>query len=141
MTCHSWAVLSVLLPQAAWHVQPCFWHLVTAPKTLAVAGEYVFDHSWANAAAYSGTRYYPKLQCCVPFSPVTGPRLLTKPGADRAGLQAVLGKALSGIAGALAHFSQHGGVQVPLLIISRAPGLQSHLRQASITRDCPVACA
>jgi len=25
-------------------------------------------------------RYYPKLQCCVPFTPVTGPKLLVVPG-------------------------------------------------------------
>jgi predicted N-acyltransferase len=36
------------------------------------AGEYVFDHSWASAYARAGGRYYPKLQCCVPFTPVTG---------------------------------------------------------------------
>ncbi len=43
-------------------------------------GEYVFDHSWANAYERSGGSYYPKLQAAVPFSPVPGPRLLTRPG-------------------------------------------------------------
>ena len=43
-------------------------------------GEYVFDHSWANAFERSGGNYYPKLQAAVPFSPVPGPRLLTRPG-------------------------------------------------------------
>ena len=43
-------------------------------------GEYVFDHSWANAYERSGGNYYPKLQAAVPFSPVPGPRLLTRPG-------------------------------------------------------------
>ena len=38
-------------------------------------GEYVFDHSFADAYQRAGGRYYPKLQCSVPFSPVTGPRL------------------------------------------------------------------
>ena len=38
-------------------------------------GEYVFDHSWANALEKAGGRYYPKLQVSVPFTPVTGPRL------------------------------------------------------------------
>ena len=38
-------------------------------------GEYVFDHGWANAFQRAGGRYYPKLQCAVPFTPVTGPRL------------------------------------------------------------------
>lgn len=39
-------------------------------------GEYVFDHSWADAYTRAGGRYYPKLQVTVPFTPVTGPRLL-----------------------------------------------------------------
>ena len=41
-------------------------------------GEYVFDHAWANALAQAGMDYYPKLQCSVPFTPATGPRLLAK---------------------------------------------------------------
>ena len=39
-------------------------------------GEYVFDHGWADAIERAGGDYYPKLQACVPFSPVPGPRLL-----------------------------------------------------------------
>jgi len=39
-------------------------------------GEYVFDHSWADAYERAGGHYYPKLQVAVPFTPVTGPRLL-----------------------------------------------------------------
>jgi predicted N-acyltransferase len=46
-------------------------------------GEYVFDHGWADAFERAGGRYYPKLQASVPFTPVTGPRLLTSDGADR----------------------------------------------------------
>ncbi|GKV39960.1 hypothetical protein SLEP1_g47652 [Rubroshorea leprosula] len=41
-------------------------------------GEFVFDHSWADAYYSLGSRYYPKLQCCVPFTPVTGPRILIR---------------------------------------------------------------
>ena len=44
-------------------------------------GEYVFDHSWARAYEQAGGEYYPKLQCAVPFTPVTGARLLS-PDAD-----------------------------------------------------------
>jgi predicted N-acyltransferase len=44
-------------------------------------GEYVFDHGWAAAYERAGGRYYPKLQCAVPFTPVTGPRLLVRPDA------------------------------------------------------------
>jgi len=39
-------------------------------------GEYVFDHAWADGLEQAGGDYYPKLQCCVPFTPVTGRRLL-----------------------------------------------------------------
>jgi predicted N-acyltransferase len=53
-------------------------------------GEYVFDHAWANAYQQAGGEYYPKLQCAAPFSPVTGPRLIVREGADRETAQAVL---------------------------------------------------
>ncbi|MZR31113.1 GNAT family N-acetyltransferase [Sneathiella litorea] len=46
-------------------------------------GEYVFDHSWAHAYERAGGRYYPKMQLSVPFSPVTGPRLLVPDGTER----------------------------------------------------------
>lgn len=39
-------------------------------------GEYVFDHSWADAWHRAGGRYYPKLQIAAPFTPANGPRLL-----------------------------------------------------------------
>ena len=39
-------------------------------------GEYVFDWAWADAYARHGLEYYPKLLGAVPFTPVTGPRLL-----------------------------------------------------------------
>ena len=40
-------------------------------------GEYVFDHSWADAWHRAGGQYYPKFLIGVPFTPVPGPRLLT----------------------------------------------------------------
>lgn len=43
-------------------------------------GEYVFDWGWADAYERAGGRYYPKLQVSVPFTPVTGRRLLARPG-------------------------------------------------------------
>ncbi|MGN6314203.1 MAG: GNAT family N-acetyltransferase [Rhodanobacteraceae bacterium] len=48
-------------------------------------GEYVFDWSWAYAWERAGGDYYPKLLCAVPYSPVTGPRLLaaTNPALTR----------------------------------------------------------
>ena len=49
-------------------------------------GEFVFDWAWADAYRRHGLNYYPKLVCCVPFSPVPGPRLLARNDADRAAL-------------------------------------------------------
>ena len=45
-------------------------------------GEFVFDWSWAQAHELEGGRYYPKLLCAVPYTPVTGPRLLAGCGSD-----------------------------------------------------------
>ena len=40
-------------------------------------GEYVFDYAWADAWHRVGGDYYPKLQIAAPFTPATGPRILT----------------------------------------------------------------
>ncbi|MFN3354367.1 MAG: GNAT family N-acetyltransferase, partial [Brevundimonas sp.] len=53
-------------------------------------GEYVFDHAWADAYERAGGRYYPKLLSAVPFTPVTGPRLLIAPGVDAESTRAAL---------------------------------------------------
>ena len=60
--------------------------LAAAPAYLKThsMGEYVFDGGWADAYERAGGEYYPKLQVTVPFTPVTGPRLLVRPGPDRA---------------------------------------------------------
>ncbi len=66
--------------------------LYRGEKLLAVApaylknhseGEFVFDFAWANAASRFGVEYYPKLLLAVPFTPATGPRLITAPGVER----------------------------------------------------------
>jgi predicted N-acyltransferase len=56
--------------------------LAAAPSFLKShsQGEYVFDHSWADAYQRAGGRYYPKIQVAAPFTPATGPRLLVAPG-------------------------------------------------------------
>jgi len=64
-------------------------------------GEYVFDWGWADAFERAGGKYYPKLQVSVPFSPVTGPRLLVKPGPEQVATRGVL------IAGLLELARQH----------------------------------
>lgn len=57
-------------------------------------GEYVFDWAWADAYQRHGLDYYPKLLAAIPFSPVSGPRLLASTDAERAALvRAALGVA------------------------------------------------
>jgi predicted N-acyltransferase len=81
-------------PDTGW--QPC--HLLTDDGLMPLYlkshsyGEYVFDHAWAEALERAGGDYYPKLQAAVPFTPVTGPRLLAKtPEAKRELLQFAAG--------------------------------------------------
>lgn len=77
-------------PQSGWHPQ----HIVAYENGCLVGalpmylkthsrGEFVFDFAWAEAYQRSGLTYYPKLVIAAPFSPVTGPRLLTDPGVNR----------------------------------------------------------
>ncbi|WP_290984658.1 GNAT family N-acetyltransferase [Ferrovibrio sp.] len=65
-------------------------------------GEYIFDQGWANAYERAGGAYYPKLLCAVPFTPVTGPRLLVRPGEDATALRNAL------LQGALGLVQRHG---------------------------------
>ncbi len=60
-------------------------------------GEYVFDWAWADAFRRHRRRYYPKLVAAIPFTPVTGPRLLAREG-DAATRRALLDAALSRVA-------------------------------------------
>lgn len=53
-------------------------------------GEYVFDHGWADAWERAGGSYYPKLQVAVPFTPVPGPRIFLREGAEPAPLIAAI---------------------------------------------------
>ena len=79
--------------RAEWGWQPRHLGLWQRGKLIAAApmylkanshGEFVFDHAWARAYAQHGLDYYPKWLCAVPYSPVTGPRLLaTEPALQR----------------------------------------------------------
>jgi uncharacterized protein len=60
-------------------------------------GEYVFDHGWAEAFERAGGDYYPKLQVAVPFTPVSGPRLLARPGPLAAAVRGALADGLAEI--------------------------------------------
>jgi len=77
-----------VIPEQGW--QPYHLGLYERDRLVAAAplylkgnshGEFVFDWSWASAHARHGLAYYPKLLCAVPYSPVTGPRLLVGDGA------------------------------------------------------------
>jgi len=70
-------------------------------------GEYVFDRGWADAYERAGGRYYPKLQCSVPFTPATGPRLLIRNGADRAQIGNALAAGLVALCGVSKASSAH----------------------------------
>jgi uncharacterized protein len=70
-------------------------------------GEYVFDHGWADAYERAGGRYYPKLQASIPFTPVTGRRLLVQPGADAAKREAILLQAVAELTERLGVSSLH----------------------------------
>jgi predicted N-acyltransferase len=73
-------------PQTGWEVH--HWTLWDAEDNLVAAmplyrkwhsyGEYVFDWAWANAYARHGFDYYPKWLSALPFTPISGPRLLRK---------------------------------------------------------------
>lgn len=68
-------------------VAPCY-------VKLHSQGEFVFDHAWANFSEQIGEPYYPKLLVGVPFTPVTGRRMLTAPGEDREALIGALAQVL-----------------------------------------------
>jgi predicted N-acyltransferase len=70
-------------------------------------GEYVFDAGWAEAFERAGGAYYPKLQVAVPFTPVTGPRLLARPGPLASGVRGALADALAEITTASELSSAH----------------------------------
>jgi len=79
--------------------QPHYMAIETGGQIIACAplylkthsqGEYIFDFNWADAYERAGGRYYPKLQIAVPFTPVTGRRLLTRPGEESRGRAALV---------------------------------------------------
>ena len=70
-------------------------------------GEYVFDFGWADAWQRAGGSYYPKLLNAVPYSPVSGPRLLAGATACTPRLQQYLVTAMRNEAGRLGLSSLH----------------------------------
>jgi predicted N-acyltransferase len=82
-------------------------------------GEYVFDYGWADAFERAGGTYYPKLQVSVPFTPVTGPRLLvdrrTDPESGRAALAAGLKALTERLGVSSAHVTFAREAEIPAL--------------------------
>jgi predicted N-acyltransferase len=70
-------------------------------------GDFSRDWGWADAAARAGIRYYPKLVIAIPFTPVTGGRILTVAGRDRAPLVRALVEGAAETARALRATSVH----------------------------------
>ena len=61
-------------------------------------GEFVFDHSWANAFYQHGLDYYPKLVSSIPHTPASGPRLLIREGENKKELFAMIKEGVKNIA-------------------------------------------
>ena len=124
------------------------WHLgLWEGDTLAAAapgylktnshGEFVFDHAWARAWMQHGGEYYPKFLCAVPYSPVTGPRLLARDDAARRGLVEAM-VALAGRTGlSSAHVNFHTAAEDALFDAGWLPRLdvQYHWRNDAGWRD------
>jgi hypothetical protein len=98
-----WAWLEALersgcaAPETGW--SPCHLGVVRGRQLVAAApaylredsdGDFSRDWGWASGAARAKVPYYPKLTITVPFTPVTGQRVLVAPGEDRAELTAML---------------------------------------------------
>jgi predicted N-acyltransferase len=58
-------------------------------------GEYVFDFAWANTYKQHGINYYPKLVGAIPFTPVTGARLMLSDEVDKQQLLPALCKEIT----------------------------------------------
>jgi predicted N-acyltransferase len=70
-------------------------------------GEFVFDWAWADAYRRYGLDYYPKLVCAIPFTPVTGQRILMPPRPDRAEVSSAMLSRLAQAVGELDVSSLH----------------------------------
>lgn len=76
-------------------------------------GEFVFDWSWASAWERAGGEYYPKLLNAVPYSPVSGARLLAGHDAQSPALRRALVAAMRGEVDRLGLSSLHANFLAP----------------------------
>jgi predicted N-acyltransferase len=93
-------------------------------------GEFVFDWAWADAYRRAGLRYFPKLVAGIPFTPVTGPRLLTDPGSERARAAAAL------LAGALEHAREIGASSLHVLFPESGEAQECRASGLLLRKDC-----
>jgi uncharacterized protein len=70
-------------------------------------GEFVFDWAWADAYRRHGLAYYPKLLIGVPYSPISGPRLLVGAGTGVAERKSQLARAIESLVAQLKLSSAH----------------------------------
>ena len=88
-------------------------------------GEHVFDFAWADAYRQHGLRYYPKLVCTVPFTPVTGKRLLAESSEVR---ELLLSSALQ--------FAKESGVSsLHCLFLDEADGREARAQGMLLRQD------
>jgi predicted N-acyltransferase len=94
-------------------------------------GEYVFDSAWGQAydrhfAAPSDNGYYPKMQSCVPFTPVTGSRILVKPGQHKEEVTRAVANTLGTLPRELSFSSLHCtfNTEEEWLLMSKCGGLR-----------------
>lgn len=99
-----------------WGWTPCHLGLWDGNRLVAAAsgylksnshGEFVFDHGWAHAYARHGLDYFPKWLGAVPYSPVTGPRLLARDEASKRALLDAIERFLQQSALSSAHVNFH----------------------------------
>ena len=84
-------------------------------------GEFVFDWGWADAAERAGIAYYPKMLVGVPFSPVTGRRLLVAGGENAEPWRDLLAQALR----STCEGNELSGVHVNFCLEDETAGLEA----------------
>ncbi len=100
-------------------------------------GEFVFDHAWARAYAHYGQDYFPKWLCAVPYSPVSGPRLLTHDDSHRKSLLEAMKTVVTQTHCSSAHINFHEHAEERLFDSCWLPriDLQYHWNNAAGWRD------
>lgn len=97
-------------------------------------GEFIFDSGWADAAAANGIDYYPKLLVAVPFTPVTGRRIILHPKYRKnlsRGTIAVLRKTLASFLKQIARNNKLSSVHLNFLLDEEALDVAGELSRRS----------